>query len=72
MVCTHLRELYQLCETHQLKLTGPDLIRIVCKTCDQHEVCPSMLMDEYDARYISDEETESSAVRDSVLKSEEK
>ena len=51
MVCHHLKELYELCETHQLRIAGSDLIRIVCKTCDQHEVCPSMLMDEYDARY---------------------
>ena len=51
MVCTHLKELFELCETHQLKIAGPDLIRIVCKQCDKHEVCPSMLMDEYDSRY---------------------
>ncbi len=51
MVCNHLKELFELCETHQLKIAGPDLVRIVCKQCDQHEVCPSMLMDEYDARY---------------------
>lgn len=51
MVCNHLKELFQLCETHQLKIAGPDLVRIVCKQCDMHEVCPSMLMDEYDARY---------------------
>ncbi len=51
MVSDHLKELFELCETHQLKIGGPDLIRIVCKQCDKHEVCPSMLMDEYDARY---------------------
>ena len=51
MVCTHLKELFELCETHQLKIAGPDLIRIVCKQCDKHEVCPSMLMEEYDSRY---------------------
>ncbi|MCA9061794.1 MAG: hypothetical protein KDA96_02015 [Planctomycetaceae bacterium] len=51
MVCTHLRELYQLCETHQLRLGGADLIRLVCKQCDQEETCPSVLMDEYDAHH---------------------
>ena len=51
MVCNHLKELYELCETHHLRIAGSDLIRIVCKTCNEHEVCPSMLMDEYDARY---------------------
>lgn len=57
MVCNHLKELFELCETHQLKIAGPDLVRIVCKQCDKHEVCPSMLMDEYDSRY-EDEPTE--------------
>lgn len=56
MVCNHLRELYELCESHQLRLGGSDLIRIICKTCNEHEVCPSMLMDEYDARYKSETE----------------
>lgn len=51
MVCNHLKELFELCETHQIKIAGPDLIRIVCKQCDRHEVCPSMMMDEYDSRY---------------------
>lgn len=56
MVCNHLKELYQLCEEHQLKIAGAELIRIVCKTCNEHEVCPSMMMDEYDARYKSETE----------------
>ena len=56
MVCTHLKQLYDLCETHQLKMARSDLIRIVCKTCNEHEVCPSMLMDEYDARYKTETE----------------
>lgn len=50
MVCTHLSELYQLCEKHQLRLGGSDLIRIVCRQCELEETCPSMMMDEYDAR----------------------
>ncbi|APZ93805.1 hypothetical protein [Fuerstiella marisgermanici] len=49
MVCSHLKELYQLCESHQLRLSGSDLIRVVCKQCEQEETCPSVLMDEYDA-----------------------
>jgi hypothetical protein len=49
MVCTHLSELYQLCEKHQLRLGGSDLIRLVCRQCDQEETCPSVLMEEYDA-----------------------
>ena len=51
MVCTHLRELYDLCEKHEIRLGGTDLIRIVCKQCEQDETCPSTLMDEYDSRH---------------------
>lgn len=50
MTCVHLRELFQLCEQNDLKLGGSDLVRIVCKQCDEQEVCPSMLMDEYDSQ----------------------
>ncbi len=57
MVCTHLSELYQLCEKHQLRLGGSDLIRLICRQCEQEETCPSVLMDEYDARL--DDEIES-------------
>ena len=51
MVCQHLRELYQLCEKNKLRLGGADLIRIVCKQCNQEETCPSVLTDEYDSAY---------------------
>ena len=51
MVCQHLSELYQLCEKNQIRLGGADLIRIVCKQCNQEETCPSVLTDEYDSTY---------------------
>lgn len=50
MTCVHLRELYQLCEQNDLKLGGSDLVHIFCKQCGEQEVCPSILMDEYDAQ----------------------
>jgi hypothetical protein len=50
MTCIHLKQLYQLCQDHELKLSGGDLIRIVCNQCGEQEVCPSTLMDEYDSR----------------------
>lgn len=50
MPCVHLKQLFQLCEEHQLKIGGADLIHIVCEQCGVQEVCPSMLTDEYDAR----------------------
>jgi len=48
MICVHLRELYSLCEEHQLRLGGSDLIRIVCKQCQKQDTCPSTLRDEQD------------------------
>ena len=59
MICEHLRELYALCEQHQLRLGGSDLIRIVCKQCELDETCPSVIMDHYDSMSPDDEETAS-------------
>ncbi len=50
MTCVHLQQLYKLCQQYDLKLGGSDLIHIVCRQCGAHDVCPSTLMDEYDAR----------------------
>ncbi len=49
MTCVHLQQLYKLCQDHDLKLGGADLIHIVCKQCGEQEVCPATLTDEYDA-----------------------
>lgn len=49
MVCTHLKELYQLCESNKLRISSSDLVRITCQQCEEVETCPSMLMEEYDA-----------------------
>jgi hypothetical protein len=51
MTCRHLKELYDICQTHQLKLSSTDLIRIVCPQCGVEEVCPSVLADEYEVRH---------------------
>ena len=53
MTCVHLQQLYKLCQEHELKLGGSDLVRVVCQQCGVQEVCPSMLMDEYDAKQKS-------------------
>ncbi len=50
MTCVHLRQLYKLCEEHDLKLSGTDLIRVVCNQCGEQEVCPSVLTSEYEAK----------------------
>jgi hypothetical protein len=55
MPCKHLHELYALCQSHQLKLSSSDLIRIVCPKCGVEEVCPSMLMEHYEAQHPSAE-----------------
>lgn len=52
MTCIHLQQLYILCQEHNLKLGGSDLIRVVCQQCGEQEVCPSTLMDEYDAKQL--------------------
>ena len=46
------RKLYQLCHENDVKLvvSSADLVRFVCRQCEEQEVCPSMLTDEYDAR----------------------
>jgi len=48
MSCVHLQQLYKLCAEHDLKLAGPDLIRVVCSQCGEQEVCPSTLTYEHD------------------------
>ncbi len=50
MTCVHLRQLYKLCEEHDLKLSGTDLIRVVCNQCGEQEVCSSVLTSEYEAK----------------------
>jgi hypothetical protein len=54
MTCVHLKKLYALCEKEQLKLGGADLVRIVCTQCGEQEVCPSMLLAEYEAQHPDD------------------
>jgi hypothetical protein len=60
MSCVHLRQLIQLCEEHQLKVGGSDVIHFVCEQCGQQEVCPDMLVDEYDARQSTSEQKQES------------
>lgn len=52
MTCIHLKQLYQLCQDHDLKLGGADLIRVVCKQCGEQEVCPSVLTTEYESMEV--------------------
>ena len=45
MPCVHLKELYDLCQKHDLQIASPDAIRIVCRQCEEQDVCPSSLTD---------------------------
>lgn len=54
MPCTHLRQLYEVCQSHNLKLSSSDLIRIVCPTCGVEDVCPSILTEEFERRHEHD------------------
>lgn len=65
MPCVHLRELIQLCEQHQLKIGGSDIIHLVCEQCGVQESCPDMLSDEYDARHAGDVPAEHAEPEDS-------
>ena len=58
MTCVHLRKLYQLCQDEGLRLGGTDLIRIVCHQCGEQEVCPSVLIDEYEGKGHDNGETD--------------
>jgi len=56
MPCRHLHDLYEICNTHNLKLSSSDLIRIVCPACGVADECPSVLFEEYDSRHPEERE----------------
>jgi hypothetical protein len=58
MTCVHLKKLYDLCAEEELKIGGGDLVRIVCKQCGEQEVCPSVLMEQYEAEHPEEVESE--------------
>ena len=64
MVCKHLKELYQLCESNEIRIGSSDLVRITCRKCDEVETCPSVLMDEYDAHETEETQSEQSSPSD--------
>ena len=49
MSCVHLKKLYALCADEGMKISSSDLIHFVCTQCGEQEVCPSMLLDQYEA-----------------------
>ena len=55
MTCVHLNQLVQLCRDSQIQLSSAELIPLVCNQCNQAEVCPSVLTEEYDQRMSREE-----------------
>lgn len=45
MPCSHLQELFDVAEKHQLKISARDAVRVVCPQCDETESCPTALTD---------------------------
>ncbi|QDS98777.1 hypothetical protein [Adhaeretor mobilis] len=43
MACTHLKQLYRLCQEHGLHFSSSDLVRIACSECGSEETCPTVL-----------------------------
>jgi hypothetical protein len=57
MPCIHLRQLYELCDENKLHFSSSDLVRIICKQCEKEEVCPAVLIDDYETLQSRHEET---------------
>lgn len=54
MPCKHLRELYEMCQRYNLRLSSTDLIRLVCPQCGLEGDCPSVLYEQYEWRHRGD------------------
>lgn len=61
MTCVHLQQLYKLCQENELSFSTSDLVHIVCKQCDKEEVCPSVLLNEYQAKHPDTDVDDSSS-----------
>ena len=51
MTCVHLQQLYRVCQQNDIRLSSSDLVRIVCRQCQQEEVCPSVLLGDFETKY---------------------
>ncbi len=61
MPCQHQTQLYQLLEKTGVKLASSDVIRITCRQCGEIEVCPSVMLDEYEKAGVNDDEMQDNA-----------
>ena len=62
MPCTHLKELFDLCKKHDLQISSPDAIKVVCRQCEEQEVCPSSLTDGVQVLQLPEKAGSSNAV----------
>ena len=51
MTCVHLQQLYQICQENHLQLSSSDLIHVVCNQCEKQEVCPSVLVADFEQQH---------------------
>lgn len=58
MICVHLKELFQLCQENEIRISSADLVRVVCHQCGAHEVCPSALTSEFSENGPADAESQ--------------
>jgi hypothetical protein len=54
MNCVHLQQLVQLCHDSDIRLSSSDLIHMVCKQCGKQDVCPSALVEQYEAQHADE------------------
>lgn len=50
MPCIHLKKLYQYCQDESVKISGAELLHIVCEQCGVQDVCPSMLIEHLEVK----------------------
>jgi len=58
MICVHLKELFQLCQENEIRISSSDMVRVVCQQCGAHEVCPSALTSEFSEGDLADAESQ--------------
>ena len=71
MTCVHLKQLFQLCQDNALRLSSTDLIHVVCQQCGKEEVCPSVLMDEYETAHPGEDANASGSDADEVAETDD-
>ena len=64
MTCIHLKKLYDVLGEEQLRISSGDLVHVVCPQCGEKEVCPAVLMEEYEATHPDDDDSSAESEAD--------